>query len=242
VSAILDGVPDRLASPPADVRDIVAGTRCLLLDFDGPICDVFAGLPASLAASRLIELAGNLQARMPADVADSGDPLRVFTWVCVADSELAARVEAELTELECAAVASATPTPCAPEVITAARGSGRVVAVVSNNSEQAIRSYLAAHGLSDGVDAIASRTSPDAALLKPSPYLVGTALAALGAAPAEASLVGDLSTDVRAARRAGVRPIGYARKPGERATLRQAGAQAVISDLADLAAALLETR
>ncbi len=243
VSAILDSVHERLGPPPASpppagLSGVLAGTRCLLLDFDGPICDVFAGLPAPTAAGRLIRLIGDSHVPVPADVAGSGDPLRVFSWASAADPGLGARVEAELTELECAAVAIATPTPHAPEVLSAARASGRLVAVVSNNSERAVRAYLAAHGLDDGVDAVAARTSPDAALLKPSPHLVGKALAALGAVPAEAVLVGDLGTDVRAALLAGVRPIGYASKPGVRATLRQAGAQAVVGDLADLVAAL----
>lgn len=231
---------ERPRPPPADVLGVLVGTRCLLLDFDGPICDVFAGLPAATAAGRLIEIIEGRRVRVPAGVAGSGNPLLVFTWASAAEPELGAPVEAELTELECAAIAIAAPTPHAAEVITAARASGRSVAVVSNNSERAVRRYLATHGLADGVDVVAARTSPDAALLKPSPHLVAAALGALGVAPAEAALVGDLGTDVQAARLAGVRSIGYASRPGGLAALRRAGAEAVVSDLADLAAALLE--
>jgi hypothetical protein len=43
--AILDGV-----------QGLLARTRYLLLDFDGPVCDIFAGLPATAVAERLRKL------------------------------------------------------------------------------------------------------------------------------------------------------------------------------------------
>jgi phosphoglycolate phosphatase-like HAD superfamily hydrolase len=218
---------------PADVLGILRQTRHLLLDFDGPVCDIFTGLPAPVVAARLKELAG-LHLDMPAELAESDDPLHVFAFVAAADRDLGARVEAEMTELECAAVDTARPTPYVHEVVTAARDSGRSVGVVSNNSERAVRAYLGRQGLDTYVDLVVARTSPDPALLKPSPHLIGKALAILGAKPSEAAFVGDSDTDILAACQAAVPAIGYANRPGKPAILAEAGAGAVVTSLADL--------
>ena len=41
---------------PGDLGAIVARTRYLLLDFDGPVCSIFAGLPAPEVADELRKL------------------------------------------------------------------------------------------------------------------------------------------------------------------------------------------
>jgi len=48
-------VPRMTAGSPAGeaLEDVLARTRYLLLDFDGPVCDIFAGLPA---ARRVVEV------------------------------------------------------------------------------------------------------------------------------------------------------------------------------------------
>ena len=43
----------------SDLDTILARTRHLLLDFDGPICSIFAGLPAATVADRLRKLFGD---------------------------------------------------------------------------------------------------------------------------------------------------------------------------------------
>ncbi len=63
---------------------------------------------------------------------------------------MAARVEAEMADLEVAAVATVEPTPYAHEVIASSRESGRTVGVVSNNSTRAVNAYLDRHNLSEG--------------------------------------------------------------------------------------------
>lgn len=224
------------ASPlPGDVlRDILTRTRYLLLDFDGPICDVYTGLPAATVADRLRKFLSSESVQIPDDVARSADPLEIFTYAGTIDPGLAQRVEAEMAEMEDAAVATAKPAAYVHEVVTACRESGRSVAVVSNNSDRAVRSYLTRQGLDDRVDLVVARTSHDAALLKPNPHLVETALTALGAEPGECAFVGDSTTDIHAARLAGVPSIGYANKPGKHAILSAAGADTVVSSLADL--------
>jgi beta-phosphoglucomutase-like phosphatase (HAD superfamily) len=69
----------------------------------------------------------------------AGDPIEVFVYSATVTEDLSARVEADMADLEVAAVATAEPTPFAHEVIASARESGRTVAVVSNNSSRAIK-------------------------------------------------------------------------------------------------------
>jgi phosphoglycolate phosphatase len=226
--------------PPAGetAEDVLARTRYLLLDFDGPVCDIFAGLPAPTVADRLRKLINGQAVTLPADIRDSPDPIEVFIYSATVSPDLAAKVEAEMADQEVAAVPTARPAPYVHDVVSSCRDSGRPVAVVSNNSERAVRAYLELHGLADRIDLLAARTSSDPALLKPSPHLIQQAITGL-AAPADACvLIGDSTTDVQAARQAGIASIGYANRPGKHAALAEAGAAAVVSSLADLVLAL----
>ena len=75
--------------------------------------------------------------------------------------------------------------------------------MISNNSEKAVRVYLAAHDLGSQIDLIAARTSCDPALLKPGPYLIERAASKLGISASACVVVGDSSADVESARPAG---------------------------------------
>ena len=94
--------------------------------------------------------------------------------------------------------------------------------------------FLAAHGLGDGVGAVVGRTTADPALLKPSPHLVRLAIDAMGADPADCTMIGDSVSDIESARAAGARSIGYANRPGKDRRLAEAGADGIITTLADL--------
>jgi phosphoglycolate phosphatase len=221
-------------SAASDLDTILARTRHLLLDFDGPICSIFAGLPAAAVADRLRKVFGD-HAEMPDDIAGTPDPFAIFAYAATISADLAARVEAEMTNLELAAVPTAAPTPYVHEVVTACQNSGRTVAVVSNNSAAAVHAYLARHGLDDRISLVVARTDNDPGLLKPSPHLITQAVGALEAEPGECTLVGDSVTDIQAARRASVQSIGYANEPGKRESFTAAGVGAIINSLADLA-------
>jgi phosphoglycolate phosphatase len=210
-----------MTSPGTDAAAlgaIIARTRYLLLDFDGPICSIYAGLPASTVAEKLRQL-------FPGEIANTLDPIEVFAYSATVSDEMAARVEAEMADLEVAAVTTAEPTPYVHEVIASARESGRIIGVVSNNSPRAVNAYL---------DRVA-RTSHDLALLKPSPYLINAAVRGLDADPTAATLVGDSFTDIEAAHSARVASVGYANKPGKRERMIALHAGAVINSMADLA-------
>jgi beta-phosphoglucomutase-like phosphatase (HAD superfamily) len=221
---------------------IIARNRWLLLDFDGPICSIFSGLPAPTVADQLRKLLTEQDVPMPEDVAQSPDPMEVFAYAGTVSPEVAALVEAELADQEVAAVATAKPTPYVHDVLAACRESGRAAAIVSNNSERAVQTYLVRHGLDDRIGPVFARTRHDPALLKPSPHLIEKAVHALHADPAATALVGDSITDIEGSRLASIDSIGYANKPEKCEHMKTAGAGAVITTLADLALRLRARR
>ena len=175
---------------------IIARTRWLLIDFDGPICSIFAGLPAPSVADQLRKVIAGQSCSCRKKSSAPPTRWRSSPSSATVSPELAARVEAEMTDHEVAAVATAEPTPYIHDVLAACRESGRIIGVVSNNSERAVHAYLDRHGLGDRIGPVFARTSHDPALLKPSPHLIDKAVRALDADPAATALVGDSITDI----------------------------------------------
>ena len=152
--------------------------------------------------------------------------------------ELARQVEAALQTAEIKAVESATPTPGVDEFLAACRETGRQLAIVSNNTGASVRAYLARVGLARFVQHVEARDPSDPALMKPSPHLIEKAAQALAVVPGQCTLIGDQTTDVKAARSIGAASIGYANKPGEADDLTAAGADAVIEHINELTEAI----
>jgi HAD superfamily hydrolase (TIGR01662 family) len=221
-------------APGPTLDELIARTRYLLIDFDGPVCDIFAGHPAWTVADRLRKLITGQGITPPEHIQTTRDPIEVFTYSATVSADLAARVEAEMADQELAAVATAKPTPYVHDVITSCRDTGRQVAIVSNNAERAVRTYLEQHGLADRINLIAARTSNNPALLKPSPHLIEQAIVQLSAQSDTCLLIGDSTTDMQAAKVVGIASVGYANKPGKNERLAEAGAKTVVTSLADL--------
>lgn len=155
--------------------------------------------------------------------------------------ELVGVVGAALEAAEVEAAASAETTIGAFDMVAACLATGRPLAIVSNNSAAAIDAYLGRRDRARYFAAVVGRGEhPD--LLKPNPAPVVQALQALKVAPDAAVLVGDSATDVAAARAAGVACVGYANKPGKAERLAAAGADAIVTDMTDLAGVLARTR
>jgi phosphoglycolate phosphatase-like HAD superfamily hydrolase len=211
--------------------------HALLLDFDGPICSAFHGANSAAAVAAAVRRA--VQNRTDVAIPTTDDPFDVLRALA-AEPEAYALADAALAERELAAAATASPTPGILDVIDAAHDAGLRLAVVSNNSHPAIAAALGR--LLDGRPPlpIYGRGGPDS--LKPSPALVFGAISGLGISPRRAVLLGDSTTDVLAAHRAGAAAIGYANKPGKRLAIEQVCADAVIDGLADLLPALPSRR
>ena len=167
-------------------------------------------------------------ARLTDAVEDERDPLAVLQWTAEYDAGLVARVDDELRRAELAAVATASPTPYARDVIIAACHVGRPVAIVSNNSEPAIRAYLDSQDLARYVGCVVGRPYADPGQMKPSPDLILHAVALVDAESKRCVLVGDSVTDVEGGRLAGVWTIGYANKTGKAEALTRARADAIM--------------
>jgi len=213
-------VTDVPVDDPEVLRRILADTEALLLDFDGPICSVFAGFPAHVVADQLRDvLAEGGYRDLPDDVAKSEDPFDVFKYAATLGEEEARYVEAAFRAHEAEAIPTAEPTPGAHDLIRAWKATGRKLAIVSNNSTAAIETYLGLHTLHDRIDYIAARSSSDVTLLKPSSYLVNSAITVLQVPPAKSTLVGDSAADIEAAQRAAVKVIGYANRSSKLITL-----------------------
>ena len=94
------------------LRHILARTTALLMDFDGPVCSVFAGLPAATVVNQLcVVLADGGHTDLPAHLATSDDPFEVLTYAATLGEAEVHYVNAAFTAHELEAIATARPTP-----------------------------------------------------------------------------------------------------------------------------------
>jgi phosphoglycolate phosphatase len=221
---------------------IISRSHTVLLDFDGPICDIFSGLPNPYAANCLRALLSQRNVFLPArlrDTSDSFDILLAMPEIAPAETGL---VEEELAAVERAAAALAEPTPHTADTVVALRAAGKRVGIVSNNALSAVQIYMAKHRLSQRIDGVAARTEPDPALLKPHPHLVNQVLRSMDIDPIGTVFIGDHTNDIEAAHAAGVAGIGYANKPGKLERLQAVGADAILTDMSQARALLTVPR
>ncbi|MER6484348.1 HAD family hydrolase [Streptomyces virginiae] len=221
---------------PETLGTLLGASKAVLFDFDGPICDVFRGLPAPGIAAELADLLSTLAPTLAGAARSTHDPMEVHRLSQQGGAKVLAAVETALTRAEIRAVAVAgLPTAGAVAALQAARNAGRHVAIVSNNSTECIREYLYLHGLGVFVDEIIGRPRLRPDLMKPSPHPLLTAASALGVPANVTVLVGDSVTDIGAAHAAGARSIGYANKPRKVTTLSDAGAGVVVLRMQEVA-------
>ncbi|MBP2708200.1 HAD family hydrolase [Microbispora sp. RL4-1S] len=216
------------------LQDVMRKAECVLLDFDGPICDIFAGLPAPQVAASLRTFLAARGVEIPPAVEVLDDPLAVFRFSGQLGAEVSRATLDALTELEVEATETARPTPGAAELIYESKRLGKAVAVVSNNSSAAVTAYLQRVGLAVAIDYVSARVDPDPDLMKPHPHLVRRALEWLNGNPPATVLVGDSETDMEVCQVTGVVAIGYANRPGKVSRLEAAGADYVVTNMADL--------
>lgn len=224
-----------------DLGRLLGSVGAVLLDFDGPVCSIFAGYPAPLVAAELVDVLRQHDVDLTPDLASEPDPLEVLRRTgATGDRGVTRAVEDALRAAERQAAESAEPTPYGREVIVAARQAGLAVAVVSNNSAEAVSAYLAAHRLAGHVLPVVGRAYAEPSRMKPHPEPILQAVRALGMAPGRCVLVGDSLSDIDGARSAGVRAIGYANRPPKAAAFRDAGADVVINSMGAIASVLID--
>ncbi|MDO0934248.1 HAD family hydrolase [Streptomyces sp. DG2A-72] len=222
----------------SDVRSLLDEARGVLFDFDGPVCRLFpngSSRPVANALRCLVAKAG-VKSLLTAEEKQAKDPHAVLRAVHRGrreDTGLVGALEREVTKGELEAVRRAELTPGADELIRRLARRGQRLAVVTNNSAEAVSYYLESKGLSDCFTAVHGRTS-DIDRMKPAPHVVEQALQALQLCGPEAVMIGDSEADVHAAQSAGVPFVGFGRNERKEAELRRAGAKLVLNSYARL--------
>jgi HAD superfamily hydrolase (TIGR01509 family) len=211
---------------------VFAAAQLVMIDFDGPVCSVFASFaPAAAAEAMRASLQGR-GARVAAAWNSVPDPHALIALIGESgDQEALSVAENCLTRTETHAVGSAAMTDGLREFLESLHN--RNWAIVSNNSTDSITHYFSIIQAQQP-PAIFGRVPNRPDLMKPSPFLLNQALRSLGGKPEEAVFLGDSASDVTAGLAARVPTIGYANKPGKRQTLEAAGATNVIDTLAAL--------
>lgn len=191
-----------------------AGPQAYLLDFDGPVCDLFPpGSSTTVADATWVPLraAGVDQ---PGELATTVEHLRVLRYAGehAAPAVLEAAEEAAVAG-EIGAARHAPLTPGAREFLEACAAAGKPVVVVSNNAGAAIDGFLDRECLHHLVLAVLGRPFGRPELMKPDPYRAVEAFRLLGLPAESCCMVGDEPTDTLFARAAGVPSIAYAKSP-----------------------------
>ncbi|CAL9546077.1 Phosphoglycolate phosphatase [Streptomyces sp. enrichment culture] len=231
-------VPFETENDPSRLPHLIRRAHVVLWDFDGPICRLFAGHSAERVAGDLVSwLAGRgLHGLLTDTERESLDPQVVLRAVDRRHpgSDLVAELEERLTQEELRAASSAWPTEYADPLIRTWTAVGSRLAITTNNSPRVVRKYLASRGLLDCFAPHIYGRTQELRLLKPDPHCLNRALSAMRAAPEDALMIGDTTPDLRAAERAGVPFLGYARTEHKAKILRDAGAETVLVSLQPL--------
>ncbi|MFF6876687.1 MULTISPECIES: HAD-IA family hydrolase [unclassified Streptomyces] len=237
-------MPDETENDPNRLPHLIRRARVVLWDFDGPICRLFAGHSAERVAGDLVSwLEGRgLHGLLNDTERESLDPQVVLRAVDRRHpgSDLVAALEERLTQEELRAASSAWPTAYADPLIRTWTAVGTRLAITTNNSPRVAREYLASRGLVDCFAPHLYGRTQELHHLKPDPHCLNRALSEMGAAPADALMIGDAPSDLQAAERAGVPFLGYARNDRKAKFLLEAGAEWVVGSMETLLKLLRE--
>jgi phosphoglycolate phosphatase len=235
------------------LRLLLGRTKAVLLDFDGPVTDLFGDVSTAPVARRIKDMARGIWGPLDQDVEDCEDSHGILRHLremydrpAPTLRSRAALIEAEdiVTRQEFDAVKSAEPTPDVEGLVDALLKLDprpRLV-IVSNNSDGPVWEFLKAHGLQSRFDDVFGRDPDELKHMKPHPYAVDRAVRHLALKPSECLLIGDQLTDLDAAHAAGTRFLGYTRSAERAATMMEGEADWVVSSHEPVIAAAEELR
>ena len=121
--------------------------------------------------------------------------------------------------------------PGVRELLDALEAEGVLLGVATGKGQRGLRITLEQHGL---LKRFVTLQTADDAPGKPNPAMLRQAMAAVGAEPSQTAMIGDTTYDILMARGAGTAAIGVAWGYHEPEALLAAGADAIISDFAEL--------
>lgn len=220
--SILDG--------PQGIARFIANSKAILLDFDGPVAELF---PNGSSRNVADDVRGILAGKLPEEVAETKDPLELLRWIGPNYPYLLPHAEAIVCQGETRAAWDCEMTPHINVALSRLSKDGINVYIVSNNSKYAIEQALQRFGLISVVKGIYGRpTLP--ARMKPNPFLLLQAMAENSLRPDEVVMIGDSATDMKAAAAAEVPALGWLKRPDKAAELESEGAYAIIESVAEL--------
>ncbi|MDO0934251.1 HAD hydrolase-like protein [Streptomyces sp. DG2A-72] len=221
------GRPHLVARDAEELRELVAGTRHVLFDFDGPICRLFARYPAVNIARAQVQwlVDRGRDSLLTEEERFSPDPHGVLSTLAARHpgTDLIIELEEHLTQHELRAARGAWPTEYADPLIHTWVAVGARLAIVTNNSARTVAKYLEDRGLHSCFAPHVYGRTQQLHLLKPHPATLKSALLAMGAASEFSLMIGDSDSDYTAARAVGVRFLGYASSAKAVRKMRHAG-------------------
>jgi len=222
------------------VTHLVDRARAVAFDLDGTLVDSAPDL--ALAANAMLSALGHPalgEERVAAAVGDGVDTLVVRALTestgAAPDAPSLERAATLFRELYARRLFDAGRVyPGVTEGLEGLAGRGLPLGCITNKASRFTSPLLGQAGLAKWLAFVECADSPEQR--KPAPYLLLKAAADLGIAPRELLFVGDSALDVAAARAAGcpVVLVGYGYNRGRPAS--EAGADAVIASIAELAA------
>ncbi|WP_344111446.1 HAD-IA family hydrolase [Kribbella alba] len=221
-----------------ELTAVLERTENVLLDFDGPVADLFPSGSGTKIADETRTPILRAGVVIPEPLASTVEHLVVLEFAAEHAPEALESAEQAAVAGEIASARTAPVTPGAGDFLSACAAAGRRVGIISNNAAPAIEGFLELHGLRDQVEFILGRPFARPRLMKPDPTLAFEALRALRSRPDQCCMVGDAVTDIEFARHAGVRSVGYAKNAERGRQLAAAGADAITPTMSDLAAAV----
>lgn len=207
--------------------ELIDAADALLLDFDGPVTTLMPPPLNVEAAHRARAVLRDVE--VPSEVMATTDHLAVLRWAVEHAPGRLADIEQACTDAEVQCARRSEPSPEIRDLLSRAKQRSTLLAIVSNNSEYAVRAFLERFGWDDIIDVYACRTLEVAHLMKPAPFLVRTAIQLLATEPSRCVFIGDSVSDVQAGTSAGVPVVGLAKTPTRGEQLVAAGAAALLS-------------
>ena len=189
---------------------LFARASCLLLDFDGPLCRLFAPGHAPAIAQEMLDLLVDEGVLLEDEGLEGNDDPHLIVRAKL-EGALPAQLEALLAGKENLAAESAEPTSGAEDFVKAVVERGRTLAITTNTAPRSVETYLKARGLHDAFGGrIFGRSTENPRRMKPDPDCLHRAMDHLRAKPADCLMIGDSPADALAAQAARVPFLGYA--------------------------------
>lgn len=205
--------------PSRNSAELVANAKGLILDFDGPVCELFAGRPSEQVAARLRERFNLMATR--------ADPLSYLRDTYDSPT-IVEELNLALADEEQKAAETAVETPGIRRLLEVCEVD---IAIASNNADDAIRSWLVTAQLEGRISHIQGRRLE---AMKPDPYCLELAAHRIGVDYQNCVFVGDSLTDHEAAEALGMPFIALANKVGKLEKFRRRGCPSIVQTIFEL--------